>query len=102
MPKSNMEIAAAIKQAAKKHGVTQKQMLEDCGINPNFLYDLSRGNSSPSVDKLSRIAEYFGMSLSSLLDGEDGDVTAFLEVFKKLSPDAKILLREYMTELIQK
>ena len=102
MPKSNMEIAAAIKQVAKNHGVTQKQMLEDCGINPNFLYDLSRGNSSPSVDKLSRIAEYFGIGLGDLIDGEDGDVTVFLELFKKLSPEAKTALREYMAELLLK
>ena len=48
------------------------------------------------------IAEYFGVSLSSLLDGEDGDVSAFLELFKKLSPEAKSALREYMAELLLK
>lgn len=101
MPQSNKEIALAIRRAAKEHGVTVKQTLDDCNINRNFLYDLEKGNSSPSVDKLSRIAEYFGISTSKLLDGEDGDVTAFLELYKKLSPSAKEALRDYMTALLE-
>lgn len=100
MPQSNKEIALSIRRIAKERGVTVKQTLDDCKINRNFLYDLEKGNSSPSVDKLSRIAEYFGVSVSKLLDGEDGDVTAFLELYKKLTPDSKAALRAYMTELI--
>ena len=100
MPQSNREIALAIRRLAKEHGVTVKQTLEDCKINRNFLYDLEKGNSSPSVDKLSRIADYFGVAVTTLLDGESGDVTAFLEIYSRLSPSAKSALREYMIELL--
>lgn len=101
MPQSNKEIANSIRRIAKEKGVTVKQTLDDCGINRNFLYDLEKGNSSPSVDKLSRIAEYFGVGISKLIDGEDGDVAAFLSLYKKLSPDAKTALRDYMAGLIE-
>ena len=100
MPKSNREIALTIRRLAKEHGVTVKQTLEDCKINRNFLYDLEKGNSSPSVDKLSRIADYFNVGVTALLDSEEGDVTAFLELYSRLSPEAKAALRAYMTELL--
>ncbi len=100
MAQSNKEIALAIRSIVKERGVTVKQTLDDCKINRNFLYDLERGNSSPSVDKLERIAEYFGISVSTLIDGEDDDVTAFLAIYKKLSPEGRAQLRSYMQQLL--
>ena len=101
MPQSNKEIALMIRRLAKERSVTVKQTLDDCKINRNFLYDLEKGNSSPSVDKLSRIAEYFGVSVSVLLDGEDAGIAAFLDAFKKLSQSEKQLLVEQMTKLLE-
>lgn len=101
MQKAGKEIALSIRRIAKEHSVTVKQTLEDCNINRNFLYDLEKGNSSPSIDKLTRIADYFGISLSKLLDNDEGDVAAFLELYKKLSPKAKEALREYMQKLLE-
>ena len=100
MAQSNKEIALAIRSIAKERGVTVKQTLDDCKINRNFLYDLERGNSSPSIDKLERIAEYFGIGVSTLIGGEDDDVNAFLAIYKKLSPENKAALRSYMQQLI--
>ena len=101
MPQSNKDIALTIRRLAKERSVTVKQTLDDCKINRNFLYDLEKGNSSPSVDKLTRIAEYFGVSVSVLLDGEDTGIAAFLDAFKKLSPSDKQLLISEMTRLLE-
>ena len=61
MQRTNTEIAESIRALAGARGVTLKQTLADCGINRNFIYDLEHGNSSPSVDKIARIAAYFGV-----------------------------------------
>ena len=100
MPRTNQEIADSIRALAKEHGVTVKQTLDECNINRNFLYDLERGNSSPSVDKLSRIAEYFGESTVKLIDEEDGETALLLELYNKLSPEAKLQTHRYMQSLI--
>ena len=100
MPQTNKEIANAIRALAKKHGVTVTQTLADCKINRNFLYDLEKGNSSPSVDKLSRIADYFGVSTAKLIGGEDGEIEALLALYERLSPEAKAELRAYMLSLL--
>ena len=102
MQQSNQRLADGIRALAKARGVTVKQTLEDCKINRNFLYDLEHGNSSPSVDKIARIAEYFGVSTAKLLGGEDGELTAFLTLYEQLSAPAKAELRNYMLSLLMK
>ncbi len=101
MPSTNQRITSSIRALAEERGVTVKQLLEDCGINRNFIYDLERGNSSPSVDKIARIAEYLGVSTARIIDGENGEVAALLALYEKLSPLSKAELRAYMQSLIQ-
>ena len=101
MPQTNKEIAASIRALAKARGVTIKQTLTDCLINRNFIYDLEHGNSSPSVDKIDRIAEYFGVSTAKLLGGADGEIQALLALYEQLSPAAKEELRAYMQTLLK-
>ncbi|MBQ4556343.1 MAG: helix-turn-helix transcriptional regulator [Clostridia bacterium] len=98
MPQTSKEIADRIRALAQKHGVTVKQTLDDCSINRNFLYDLDKGNS-PSVDKLSRIAQYFGVGISALL--EDDEISSLLDIYKKLSKEEKAEFRKYLQSLIE-
>ncbi|MBQ5390205.1 MAG: helix-turn-helix transcriptional regulator [Clostridia bacterium] len=101
MPQTNKEIADSIRALAKARGVTVKETLEACRINRNFIYDLEHGNSSPSVDKIARIAEYFGVSTAKLLGGAEGEVKALLALYEQLSPSAKEELRAYMQKLLE-
>ena len=61
----NGQIANRIKLLCKKHNVTAKAMLEEIGLNKNFMYDLSKGKS-PTVKNLTKIADYFDCSLDYL------------------------------------
>ena len=106
MQRTNTEIAESIRALAKARGVTIKQTLADCKINRNFIYDLEHGGSSPSVDKITRIAAYFGVSTAALLGGEaenaapDG-LHAFLELYGRLSEADRAELRAYMRKLLE-
>lgn len=108
MLQTNTEIAQNIRALAKSRGVTVKQTLADCKINRNFIYDLEHGNSSPSVDKISRIADYFGVGTAALLGGDAADgagnrgaVAEFLDLYGRLSPEDKAALRDYMRKLLE-
>ena len=107
MQRTNTEIAESIRALAGARGVTLKQTLADCGIDRNFIYDLEHGNSSPSVDKIARIAAYFGVSAAVLLgggdgaDGADGELHAFLALYAKLSGEDRAALRAYMRKLLE-
>lgn len=100
MEQNHNGIAGSIRALAKSKGVTIKKMLEDCGINRNFLYDMEHSDASPSVDKLTRIAAYFDVPAATLLGDAAGEAEAFLALFHRLSPADRQALRDYMTKLL--
>ena len=67
----NQIFIANVKMLCKKHGVTMKKLLEDCGLNKGYVYDIEKKDISPSIETLYAIANYFGVSADSLLRERD-------------------------------
>ena len=63
----NTHISATIKVLCKKRNITVKHLLEHCNLSKSFIYDLEKRKASPSCDKLTRIADFFGCSVDYLL-----------------------------------
>ncbi|MEZ4524065.1 MAG: helix-turn-helix transcriptional regulator [Thermomicrobiales bacterium] len=60
------------------------------------LYAIERGESTPSIDVLGRVAACFGMDLSGImllivdqLDPEPSDLTALFDKYRMLSPEQR-------------
>lgn len=51
----------------KKKGVNNRTVARETGIAPSIIYDWKAGRSNPKVDKLMKIATYFGVSLEELI-----------------------------------
>ena len=61
-------IFAKIAQLCKEKGISVAKLERETGISNGTI---SRwGTSSPTVDKLSRVADYFGVSVDSLIGRE--------------------------------
>lgn len=58
----------------QKYGVTPYKVSKETGVPQSTLSDWKRGISTPKNDKLQKIANYFGVSLSYLLTGEEKDI----------------------------
>lgn len=54
-----------------RSGRTQSQIASDLGVSKGTFSDWTSGRSHPRMNKVQQIADYFGISLSDLL--EDGD-----------------------------
>ncbi len=67
----NSQVADKIRELCKKAGITVKELLEQCRINRNFIYDLEKRGQAPSADKLERIADYLDCSVDYLLGRTD-------------------------------
>lgn len=67
----NQQITKRIKLLCRGNHVTAKAMLGEIGLNKNFMYDLNKGNKSPTVRNLTKIAEYFDCSLDYLTGRTD-------------------------------
>ena len=63
----NQAIAEKIKNLCKKSQIPVKSLLEACQINRNFIYDLQHKDAAPSIDKITKIAAHFGVSVDYLL-----------------------------------
>lgn len=103
------ELYNAIEELCKQKGITITTMCKESGASRGSLSDLKVGRKqSLSADTLSKIAEYFSVSVDYLL-GKDqgqtlekvqsGDVLddvdiAFYGDYKKLSEDDKAVLRD--------
>jgi Helix-turn-helix. len=66
----NMNTFERIKDLADKQGKSLQKVSEDLGFSTNYIYQL-KNSKSPSVVRLSSIADYFNVSLNYLLSRED-------------------------------
>lgn len=65
------EIANRIRQLCKSRGVTIKRFEEDNGLCNGYVRTVERQNSTPSADRISRIAAYFKVSEDFILGREE-------------------------------
>lgn len=63
----NQQIAKIIKIKCKEQGISISSLLADCSITKGFIYDLEKRDMSPSCERITRIADYFGCSVDYLL-----------------------------------
>ena len=50
-------------QLVKERGVTAYRVAKDIGLAPTVFSDWKSGKSKPKVDKLKKIADYFGVTV---------------------------------------
>lgn len=55
-------------QLLAKHSVTAFAVAKSTGVSPVTLSDWKNGKSKPKVDKLKKLADYFGVSIDYFLD----------------------------------
>ncbi len=67
----NSIMAERIKLLCKKNKIAAKKMLEDVEINRNFLYDVGKRETKPTVDKIEKIADYLNVSVDYILGRTD-------------------------------
>ena len=55
-------------QLVKARGITAYRVAKDIGLAPTVFSDWKSGKSKPKVDKLKKIAEYFGVSVDYFIE----------------------------------
>ncbi|MDR0841148.1 MAG: helix-turn-helix domain-containing protein [Christensenellaceae bacterium] len=71
--KSSADIKGAIKLLAKSRGMGLPRLEEELGFGNGTIIKL--GKSSPSADKLQKVADYFGVSVDYILGREQPENT---------------------------
>lgn len=55
-------------QLVKARGITTYRVAKDIGLAPTVFSDWKSGKSNPKVDKLKKIADYFGVTIEYFLE----------------------------------
>ena len=57
-----------VQELLLKNNVTAYKVAKETGISPVVFSDWKSGKSCPKVDKVKKIADYFGVPIESLLE----------------------------------
>lgn len=81
-----------IKTLIDQKGISGNKLLLECGINQSFLNDLKSKNVAPSIEKILKISNYFGVSIDFLVSGQslltkfDSNQQELLDLYSQLDP----------------
>ena len=64
------KIGSFLKELRKEKGITQEQLAEILGVSGRTISRWETGSNMPDLDVLIEIADYYGVELRELLDGE--------------------------------
>ena len=81
--------ARNFRRLLERGGKSQSDIVADLGITASTISDWAKGKKYPRVDKMQRLAKYFGVSISELRE-ENAPETVILT-----SPDERLLLEVY-------
>lgn len=91
-------LGARIKELRKKQGLTLDQLADLTGSSKSYIWELENKDlPRPSAEKLSKVAEKLGVTISYLIgeqDEEDATDAAFYRNFQRLNPDKKKMMRQ--------
>lgn len=67
---NQIKIGGFIKELRKEKGLTQEQLAEQFNVNRRTVSRWETGSNLPDLDILIEMADYYGIELRELLDGE--------------------------------
>lgn len=97
----NSHFAATLRDLMEKNGTTQKELADSVGVRPQTLSLYTTGETQPNVDKLLKIAEYFGVTTDYLITGtilEDIPVREMLGLSERTVENMKLIKDGYFED----
>ena len=94
------EVADRIRELREARGMTQNALANAAGVSPTYIYQLERGEKSPTVEYLDHICWGLGVTIRDFF-GEpelDGEIAA---IFSELNEQQRHLLAELIKSLRQ-
>lgn len=76
----------------------QKDVAKAIGENPSTLNMWATGKTMPSVSKIQKLADYFGVGKSDLIDQKDNSAETFKDIVTKIEmydPRFKRIIMQY-------
>ena len=89
------DVGRRIKTLRESRKMTQYALANEAGVSPTYIYQLERGEKSPTVEYLEHICWGLGVSLSDFFNVEE----KIPDKLSSLSPEQRKLLNEFLKSL---
>ena len=87
---TTMNIGNNIAVLRKKKGITQEELANELGVSAQAVSKWENNSSCPDVSLLTKIADYFGVSVDALLRAQEDDIVDLAEEKEdNVKPDDK-------------
>jgi len=87
---TTMNIGNNIAVLRKKKGITQEELANELGVSAQAVSKWENNSSCPDVSLLTKIADYFGVSVDALLRAKEDDIVDLAEEKEdNVKPDDK-------------
>lgn len=106
------DFASRLKQLRTQRGLSQTQLAKEVGVHYNHIGRYERGQSKPSAETLTRLAEALGVSGDFLMEGrtdeaakatfEDRELLMQFKEVERLNETDKHLVKEFLNAFLTK
>lgn len=93
-----MSIGDNIKRLRESRGLKQPDLAQICGVTTQAISTWETGIRAPRMGAVEKMAAYFGVKKSDILD-EEPDNAAVFNIFNRLSPEKQRMAIDYMLRL---
>lgn len=69
--KIDIQFGARIAELRKQFSISQEELAERCGVHRTYIGTVERGEKSPTLNTIYKIAKGFNMSIQELLSFSD-------------------------------
>lgn len=78
----------------KDKGITQYRLSKDIGVSEGHISDWKNGKSSPTSERLVKIAKYFGVTTDYLLGASYEESSEIQMIYNQLTPEEQKIALE--------
>ena len=93
---NKQQVGEKIKKLRETRKMSQTALANEAGVSPTYIYQLERGEKSPTIEYLDHICWGLGITLEEFFRTEKSVIT---DKISTLTPEQKQLLNQFLSSL---
>lgn len=93
------EVAKRIKNLREAKNLTQNALANNAGVSPTYIYQLEKGEKSPTIEYLDHICWGLGISIEEFFSAKEQLENKLDDKLSALTAEQKKLLNDFLNSL---
>ena len=93
------DVAKRIKSLREEKKLTQNALANSAGVSPTYIYQLEKGEKSPTIEYLDHICWGLGISIEEFFSTQEKSDKQIADKLSSLTTEQRKLLNEFLNSL---